>query len=67
MAIGKMIEKSRLKLGWSREDLCEKTNGYVSEATIKRVERNPKYRISAEKLMALLKALNISLDFSNKE
>ncbi len=65
--IGRMIERARIQNGWTRETLSERTGNYVSEATIKRVERQPNYRISAHKLLALWKALGLEMNYLRKQ
>ena len=58
---GKLIEVTRNQKGWSREYLSERTGDLVSEATIKRLERNKNYRISNDKWLVLLKALDLEI------
>ena len=59
--IGRMIERERIKKGWTREFLSERTGNSVSEATIKRIEKKAGYRISADKLLARFKALGLEM------
>ncbi|MCP5468834.1 MAG: helix-turn-helix transcriptional regulator [Deltaproteobacteria bacterium] len=61
MRIGRKIETSRRKKGWSREALSVKTRRCVSAATIKRIEKIKSYNISSAKLIALCKALEIDI------
>ena len=58
----KLIEVTRLEKGWSREYLSERTGNLVSEATIKRFERRKNYKISNDKLLALLRALGLEIN-----
>ncbi len=64
--IGRMIERARINKGWTREFLSERTGSYVSEATIKRIERKANYRISMDKLLSLLKALGLEVSTLQK-
>lgn len=61
MKIGQIIENARNKKKLSREGLSRETNYYVSDSTIKRVEKIDKYRISADKLIAICKVLDVDM------
>jgi transcriptional regulator with XRE-family HTH domain len=58
--VGERIKKRRLEIGWTQDQLCQKAG--ISKGFLSDLE-NDKRSVSAENLLEIARALNVSLDY----
>lgn len=59
-SVGERIKQRRLELGWTQDQLCTKAD--LSKSFLSELE-NGKRSVSAENLLGIARAMNVSLDF----
>jgi transcriptional regulator with XRE-family HTH domain len=60
LGVGERIRKRRVELGWTQEQLCQKAG--ISKGFLSDLE-NDKRSVSAENLLEIARAMNVSLDY----
>ena len=58
--VGERIRKRRVEIGWTQDQLCQKAG--ISKGFLSDLE-NDKRSVSAENLLELARAMNVSLDY----
>lgn len=58
--VGERIKQRRLEVGWTQDQLCQKAG--ISKGFLSDLE-NDKRSVSADNLLDIARALNVSLDF----
>lgn len=59
--IGDRVKQARMRKGWTKVELAEKTN--ISRISIAKIENGETKNMSVETAIALADALEMSLDF----
>lgn len=58
--VGERIKKRRVEIGWTQDQLCQKAG--ISKGFLSDLE-NDKRSVSAENLLEIARAMNVSLDY----